>query len=396
MLVDAIPPRNSDEDGEPVHRTSRDPPLAADYFPRVLFRNDDMIIVDKPYDLRIDGKGFSQTLEKFVRAVVPMDKFRLVHQLDFATSGVLTLGLSRKGCGKASVLFRRRQTEKWYVAVGVGHRSSEFVPELVDVPIEAIEGDFRMRCCAGERAVPDGEGGGPKRAVTIVLPVLNTYVSPCAQRNEQPDLEISVSNLPVCLFLLRPVTGRRHQLRLHLSHLGHPILGDATYHARPRPTMRMFLHAWRLGLPIRGEPEIVAVASMHGENDFSRFLLRPGGAVGGHQGAVGGEQGAAGILGADGCAAAEIRVIGDEEKSESDCSSKAPLSVSALSFTDHSVLGKRTSSECHEPPKEEPEWKEGELESLLEKGREVVEVFWRKLKETGWDLDALAQQGDAE
>jgi tRNA pseudouridine32 synthase / 23S rRNA pseudouridine746 synthase len=264
-MDDPIVPRNADDEGEEgTYKTSRMPPLPEDLEIGILFRNEELVIVDKPYDLRIDGKGFSHTLEKFVRAKIPMDKFRLVHQLDFATSGVLTLGLTRKGAGKAGMLFRRRHTEKYYVAVGVGHwsRGEVGVPVLVDEPIAEVEGDFRMSA--------EGEG---KESRTVVLPLMNTTTLPLAQRGEQPLLEEDVTNLPVCLFLLKPISGRRHQLRLHLKTIGHPILGDATYHSRPRPTARMFLHAWRLKLPIRDEPVIEAESPMRDENDYSKFLV---------------------------------------------------------------------------------------------------------------------------
>lgn len=60
--------------------------------------------------------------------------------------------------------------------------------------------------------------------------------------------------LPVTKVLLRPVTGRRHQLRVHLQHCGHPIVGDFNYnpHATGREAARMMLHAWRLVLRLHG------------------------------------------------------------------------------------------------------------------------------------------------
>jgi hypothetical protein len=144
----------------------------------------------------------------------------------------------------------------------VGHYAGEIgVPRLVDEPIAEVEGDFRMSA--------DGEG---KESRTIVMPLINTTTLPCTQRGEQPLEEQNVIGIPVCMFLLKPISGRRHQLRLHLKSLGHPILGDATYHWRPRPTARMFLHAWKLQLPIRDEPVIEAESPMIGENDYSKFL----------------------------------------------------------------------------------------------------------------------------
>ena len=55
--------------------------------------------------------------------------------------------------------------------------------------------------------------------------------------------------VPVTKLLLKPRTGRRHQLRLHTKYLGHPICGDATY-ANDFEAHRMMLHAWKLTLPV--------------------------------------------------------------------------------------------------------------------------------------------------
>lgn len=81
----------------------------------LLDRDDDILIVDKPYDLRVDGNDFDCTVEKFVRDIpharpgslkIPMDKFRLANQLDFATSGALVLTLNKTADRETSALFQ--------------------------------------------------------------------------------------------------------------------------------------------------------------------------------------------------------------------------------------------------------------------------------------------------
>ena len=261
-LVDPLAPRKADDDGI---KTTRIPPFVEPVEISVLHRCEDFLIVSKPYDLRIDGAGFGQTLERFVGRQVPeMDKFRLVHQLDFATSGVITLGLTKKGASKAGILFIRRQTEKFYVAIGQGHWNTEKSllgqGVTVNLPIEEIPDDFRMR-------IADSSTKTGKVAETLVVPLFNGHVRSTLQRGEQVGEE-QISGTPICLFLLKPISGRRHQLRLHLHASGHTILGDATYGPRPRPTDRMYLHAWRLELPFSDGP-IKVDAPLRGEDDFS-------------------------------------------------------------------------------------------------------------------------------
>ena len=256
-LLDPLAPRKADDEGV---KTTRIPPFEEPVHIKTLHRCEDLLIVAKPYDLRIDGRGFGQTLERFVTREVPMDKFRLVHQLDFATSGVITLGLTKKGAGKAGVLFSRRHTEKFFVAIGVGHCEKPLGEAFrVTLPIEAVPDDFRMK-------IADSPDEG-KHAETLVVPLFNGHAKATLQRGEQMGEE-KIQGAKICMFLLKPISGRRHQLRLHLHAIGHTILGDATYGARPRPTARMYLHAWRLKLPLP-DGAVAAEARLEGEDDFS-------------------------------------------------------------------------------------------------------------------------------
>ena len=70
-------------------------------------------------------------------------------------------------------------------------------------------------------------------------------------------LEIGyIEDVKVSKVLLKPFTGRRHQLRVHMKHYGHPIFGDYTY-ADDKTSPRMFLHAYELNLPIKGEDKLI-------------------------------------------------------------------------------------------------------------------------------------------
>jgi 23S rRNA-/tRNA-specific pseudouridylate synthase len=208
----------------------RNPPLPLDFKIPVVYRDEEILVVNKPYDIRIDGK-FSVTVEKLVRIGlgIQMDKFRLCNQLDAATSGIMVMGLSQNGAGNCGKLFVQRKTEKFYLAVGQG-----FCTHAINIPIhvtakifEPKDGDFKMYI--------DEEKG--KESETVVIPIAT-------------NLKLASQEGPVgTLFLVKLLTGRRHQIRLHLKHIGYPIVGDATYGDRPAGVNRMMLHAWKLVLP---------------------------------------------------------------------------------------------------------------------------------------------------
>ena len=208
----------------------RVPPLPPHYIIPIIYRDNEILVVNKPYDVRVDGK-FPTTVEKLVRTGlgVEMDKLRLCNQLDAATSGVMVLGLSQAGAGNCGKLFSQRKTEKFYLAVCEGN--SEYplhVPIRITAKIfEPKDGDYKMYI--------DEEKG--KESVTIAIPLARNL------RN------VNCPDIMGTLFLVKLLTGRRHQIRLHLKHTGHAIVGDATYSDRPAGLGRMMLHAWKLVLP---------------------------------------------------------------------------------------------------------------------------------------------------
>ena len=203
-------------------------PLPPDYRIPIVYRDNEILVVNKPFDVRIDGR-FPCTVEKLVRngLGIEMDKFRLINQLDAATSGVMVLGLSQSGTGNCAKLFVQRKTEKFYLAVGAGEAKHPLnIPVRVSAKIfEPKDGDFRMYI--------DEEKG--KDSETIVVPIATNLVLKSG--------EIGT------LFIVKLLTGRRHQIRLHLKHTGYPIVGDATYGERLDGIDRMMLHAWKLVLP---------------------------------------------------------------------------------------------------------------------------------------------------
>ena len=199
-----------------------------------------LLVLEKPAGLlSVPGRGADKQdcLAARVQRLYP--DALVVHRLDMATSG---LWLMARGPGMQRLLsqaFAQRQVAKRYVAVVAG-RLEPVDPGadgwcLIDLPLAA---DWPNR----PRRIVDREGGKPSQTRWRVVP--------CADRGATR-LE------------LEPLTGRSHQLRVHLQALGHPILGDALY-APPEVQAlapRLLLHATELRFahPASGQP--VAFAS---------------------------------------------------------------------------------------------------------------------------------------
>lgn len=231
----SLKPRKSGDESTEM----RTPPLPQTYRISVLYDDEEIIIVNKPYDIRIDG-DFPITVEKLVRngLSIPMDKFRLCNQLDYSTSGILVLGKSKSGARNCNKLFSERKTSKYYLAIGSGRLQPEYeFGKVIKITekIAEIKDDFRMEI-------------DPERGLES-----ETHAYPIK----------TVDNNT--LFLVKILTGRRHQIRLHLRHIGHPIVGDATYGTRGTDTNRMMLHAWKLRLPFPNKT--VTVTAPLGEDE---------------------------------------------------------------------------------------------------------------------------------
>ena len=141
--------------------------------------------------------------------------------MDYSTSGIITLAKSKRAAGAVGKLFQNRTTLKVYSALLFGTLRGDV---CVDAPIGSTDVANRMR------VVPRGETGG--RVAQTLIEVLEHG---------------SYNGRAVTRVRLRPISGRRHQLRLHTLYIGHPIVGDMTY-ARDGEACRMMLHAQYLCL----------------------------------------------------------------------------------------------------------------------------------------------------
>lgn len=185
----------------------------------IAYQDDQIIVVDKPSGLlSVPGKteGRRDCVELRLRALHP--ETLLVHRLDCDTSGVIIFARSKAAQGFLGQEFEKRRTEKTYVARLWGRLSPE--TGRVDLPLCT---DWPNR----PRQHVDHENG----------------------RSAQTDWVVLGYDGDTTRVRLHPLTGRSHQLRVHMLELGHPILGDpiyATGAALAYP--RLMLHAETLSL----------------------------------------------------------------------------------------------------------------------------------------------------
>jgi tRNA pseudouridine32 synthase/23S rRNA pseudouridine746 synthase len=199
---------------------------------RVVFVDPALLVLDKPAGLlSVPGRGEDKQDCLSTRAQALYPDALVVHRLDMGTSGLMVMARSAAAQRSLNDAFASRQVSKRYVAIVDG----QVAPPaddwgLIDLPIIV---DWPNR----PRRIIDAERGKPSMTRYRVLaynPIEDTT-----------RLE------------LEPVTGRSHQLRVHLLALGHAILGDALY-ASPRVqalSERLLLHACALALqhPDTGE-----------------------------------------------------------------------------------------------------------------------------------------------
>lgn len=194
----------------------------------VLYQDKDLIVLNKPSGLLTNpGRGpqLADCLLSRVQQQYPLAQ--LVHRLDMATSGVVVIALRRKAEAALKQQFADRIVRKRYLAVVWGQLAQS--SGSIDVPLLAdSDNPPKQKICFNNG----------KAAVTHYR-----VLQQLADR---------------ALVELQPVTGRSHQLRMHMLHLGHPILGDAFY-AHPgalAAAPRLLLHAAELQLfqPYNGKP----------------------------------------------------------------------------------------------------------------------------------------------
>ena len=202
----------------------------------VLFEDEHLLAVDKPAGVAVHGgSGVSFGVIEQLRRARPQARFlELVHRLDKETSGILLLAKKRSALTRLQDQFRERDTHKVYAALVFGAWPAAL--KVIDLPL------LKTLDAAGERHVRVAVHDQARRSISLVK------------------LMSSAAGLSLLDVTIK--TGRTHQIRVHLAHHGHPIVGDPKYgdfarnkaFARAHGFARMALHARHLAFdhPVDG------------------------------------------------------------------------------------------------------------------------------------------------
>jgi 23S rRNA pseudouridine955/2504/2580 synthase len=236
------------------------PPPVRPQVPPVLFEDEHLIAVDKPAGVAAHGgSGIAHGLIEMIRAARPNQPFlELAHRLDRETSGILLLAKTRRALLGLHEQLREGQVDKRYLALVAGDWVND--RQHVRLPLA------KRTTAGGERRVSVDEQDG--MAAHTVFSLRHRY-----GRFSLLEAELK--------------TGRTHQIRVHLAHVGFPIVGDDKYGdfelnrrvARGEfgvPFRRMFLHACatRFRHPVSGAPMAIESALDRECSDFLRGLGR--------------------------------------------------------------------------------------------------------------------------
>lgn len=188
-----------------------------------LYVDDSLLVFDKPSGLlAVPGRGADKQDCLAARVQARYPEALVVHRLDMGTSGLMVMARSPAAQRELSKAFAARAVRKRYLAVVAGRLDAP--PEAwgtIDLPIIVDWPNRPLR-------IVDPVRGKPSLTRWRVLGYDDTGLSTRVE--------------------LEPVTGRSHQLRVHLRELGHPILGDALYAPPEIQALsgRLLLHAWSL------------------------------------------------------------------------------------------------------------------------------------------------------
>lgn len=210
--------------------------------PKIIHESNNFIVINKPSGLVVHPFDYSteytlvdflheKYLEMFaIENIVTLQDKRtidlggIVHKLDRDTSGIMVVAKNKKTFDELKNHFRNHMTKKTYVAVVDGViENNKFT---IDAPLGRSKKDYK------QSTSPENPRGGMRDAVTDVV-VLH--------RNDS-----------TTLVKLSPKTGRTHQLRAHMSSIGHPIVGDKAYGSTVE-SPRIMLHAESLEFELGGE-----------------------------------------------------------------------------------------------------------------------------------------------
>lgn len=214
----------------PVRLSVRQEPVISDEFAssllnRIIFEDEGLIVFNKPQGMAVHG-GSAESFGVIEAMRMAMGKkyLELIHRIDKDTSGLLLIAKKRSTLKQLQDNFRKKTIKKSYLCLATGHVKVD--EQFIDKPL------LKYVLAGGERRTKVSQEGKSSQ----------THVKTLAR--------FDIEGMPVSLVLASPLTGRTHQIRVHMASIGHALLGDDKYLTVLAPSVpRLCLHAWRLTVP---------------------------------------------------------------------------------------------------------------------------------------------------
>lgn len=228
----------------------------------VLYEDEHLLAVDKPHFLPTTPRGsyVAQTLLTKLRVRENNPLLIPIHRLDRPTAGILLLAKTREARGPFQTMFQKRSVNKSYLAVA---------PALPDLPpghtrevqgrIDKERDQLQVTFTPQQEAQAAGLTSNSHSTITCLSHWKNTQPAPKHPAN--PQLRFPAPHEELALYQLIPHTGKTHQLRAHLNHLGAPIYGDVQYPSildiapdTPELPLQLLAHTLNFTHPITRTP----------------------------------------------------------------------------------------------------------------------------------------------
>ncbi|MGJ8680761.1 TIGR01621 family pseudouridine synthase [Paraglaciecola sp.] len=203
----------------------------------VLYEHADFIVINKPANIAVQNENESTGVLPIICSQLQIPKLWLVHRLDKVTSGILILAKNAQAAATFGELFSNKKIEKYYLAICTKKPKKK-------------QGTIK----GGMHKVRDGKW------------ILNS-----SQDNLATTQFFSYGILPnIRLFLVKPLTGKTHQIRVALKSLSSPILGDELY--KGEPSDRTYLHAYTIKFCYQQQEILVKCLPDFGQNFVSKEM----------------------------------------------------------------------------------------------------------------------------
>ena len=186
----------------------------------VIFEDDELLVINKPAGLVCHPTKTDRYSSLISRARLHLGEGshpQLVNRLDRETSGVTVVARTSDAARSLRQIWESRQVEKQYLAIVHGHVPAEH--GTIDIPI-GKDGSSKVaikNCVRSDGAAARTDYWVEKR-----------FCRTSARDAQRPGRDWVQPN-PFTLVRIRPHTGRKHQIRIHLAHIGHPVVGDKLY-----------------------------------------------------------------------------------------------------------------------------------------------------------------------